>query len=325
MLLRCWKGIHCLSAEWHFWSIQLRLHVNNRFAASAVTCAISPLRTSSERKLSLWATRQPFTVEITFLHVFSLPNSLFFVSFLRLSDRSHTQEQAGSTPLTQAVAPSPSHNRDGSEKVRTFDKRTHHHKPFDRQRFVSVLWLRHAQRRDLVEVMSFFFPLANDHVCMLDTVTGNLEVNSVSSLSDQWEIRTSFTFFSFFETLLYNYCFLYHGDQNISWWRICKWQAVNFEIYLCSSAVNSDLGECFLGSVQAGDRINWPLTPRSRDVYFLEMPLAMLVSERRFGAYVYHRRPVGLHRNQRSRIWVKLPLSTEVSEWGERERRENNG
>ena len=62
------------------------------------------------------------------------------------------QEQAGSMPSTQAAAPSPSHNRHGSEKMRTFDKRTHHHKPFVRQRFVSVLWLRHAQLRDLVEV-----------------------------------------------------------------------------------------------------------------------------------------------------------------------------
>ena len=41
-------------------------------------------------------------------------------------------------PSTQAVEPSPSHNRDGSEKVRTFDKRTHRHKPFSRQRFVSA-------------------------------------------------------------------------------------------------------------------------------------------------------------------------------------------
>ena len=64
----------------------------------------------------------------------------------------HMQEQAGSMPLSQAVAPSPSHNRDGSEKVWTFDKRTHRLKPFDRRRFVSVLWLRHAQLRDLFEV-----------------------------------------------------------------------------------------------------------------------------------------------------------------------------
>ena len=91
-------------------------------------------------------------VEIALLYIFSLSNSLVFVSFLRLSDLSHTQEQAGSMPLTQAVAPSPSHNGDGSGKVRTFEKRTHRHKPFDRQRFVSVLWLRHAQLRDLVEV-----------------------------------------------------------------------------------------------------------------------------------------------------------------------------
>ena len=130
-----------------------RLHANNRFAASAVTCAISQLRTSSERKLSLSATRQPFMVEIALLYVFSLSNSLVFVSFLRLCDRSHTQDQAGSMPSTQAVAPSSSHNRDGSE-VRTFDKRTHRHKPFDRQRSVSVLWLRHTQLHDLFEVWS---------------------------------------------------------------------------------------------------------------------------------------------------------------------------
>ena len=85
-----------------------------------------------------------FTFEIALLFVFSLSNSLFFVSF------PHTQEQAGSMLSPQAVAQSPSHNRDGSEKVRTFDKRTHRHKPFDRQRFVSVMWLRHAQLRDLV-------------------------------------------------------------------------------------------------------------------------------------------------------------------------------
>ena len=152
VLIPCWKGVHCLSAAWHFRSVHGRLHVNNPFASSAVTCTMSQLRTSSERKLSLSATRQPFTVEIALLFVFSLSNSLFFVSFLRLSDRSHTQKHAGSMPSTQAVAPSPGHNRDGSEKVWTFDKRTHRHKPFDRQRFVSVLWLPHAQLRDLVEV-----------------------------------------------------------------------------------------------------------------------------------------------------------------------------
>ena len=90
-------------------------------------------------------------IEIALLYVISLSNSLVFVSFLRSYDQSHTQEQAGSVPSTQAVAPSPSYNRDSSEKVRTFDKRTHRHKPFDRQRFVSVLWLCNAQLRDLVE------------------------------------------------------------------------------------------------------------------------------------------------------------------------------
>ena len=146
------KGLHCLNAVWHVRSVHGRSHVNNRFAASAVMCAISQVRTSSERKLSLSATRPPFTVQIAFLYVFSLSHSLVFVSFLRLSDLSHRREQGRSMPLTQAVEPSPGHSRDGSEKVRTFDKRTHRHKLFDRQRFVSVLWLRHAQMLNLVEV-----------------------------------------------------------------------------------------------------------------------------------------------------------------------------
>ena len=77
--------------------------------------------------------------------------------FSSLIRRSHTQEQAGSMPSTQAVAPSSSHNRDDSEKVRTFNKRTHRHKPFDRQRFVSVLWLRHAQLRHLDLNQPIFF------------------------------------------------------------------------------------------------------------------------------------------------------------------------
>ena len=38
---------------------------------------------------------------------------------------------------------------------------------------------------------------------------------------------------------------LSHGDEIISWWRICRWLAVKFEIHLCSSGVDSDLGECF--------------------------------------------------------------------------------
>ena len=39
------------------------------------------------------------------------------MSFFRLSDLSHMQDQARSMPSTQAVARSPSHNRDGSEKI----------------------------------------------------------------------------------------------------------------------------------------------------------------------------------------------------------------
>ena len=82
---------------------------------------------------------------------------LLFVKFALLCDfssiiRTITYARASREPSPQAVAPSPSHNRDSSEKVWMFEKRTQHHKPFDRQWFVSVLWLRHAQLRGLVEV-----------------------------------------------------------------------------------------------------------------------------------------------------------------------------
>ena len=134
-------------------SVHGRLHVNMRFAASAVTCKISKRRTSSERKLSLSATRPPFTVEIALLYVFSLSNSLVFVCFFVYPTYHIGKSKAGAC-LTQAVAPSPGQSRDSSEKVRTFDERTHRHKPFARERFVSVLWLcqAHDQLRDLVEV-----------------------------------------------------------------------------------------------------------------------------------------------------------------------------
>ena len=89
----------CVTLPVGTWSVAR----NNRFAASAVMCASSQLRTSSERKLSLSVTRQPIIVEIGLFYVFSLSNSLVFVSFLRKSDRKHTQEHAGSMPSTQAV------------------------------------------------------------------------------------------------------------------------------------------------------------------------------------------------------------------------------
>ena len=66
-------------------------------------------------------------------------------------------------------------------------------------------------------------------------------------------ISQSFRFFitfrsmrvpTFFHFLKLFFCtklpFPYHGDQKISWWRICRWRAVNFEIHLCSSDMKSD-------------------------------------------------------------------------------------
>ena len=70
-----------------------------------------------------------------------------------------------------------------------------------------------------------------------------------SSLSDQWEIRLFFIFETVFFFFVQNYRFLYHGDQKISWFRICKWRAVNLEIHLCNSGMNCDC-ICRLISIQ---------------------------------------------------------------------------
>ena len=162
-----------------------------------------------------------------------------------------------------------------------------------------------------------------------------------SSLSDHVEMRLFFiSRNSFFGQ---NYRFLYHGDQKISWWRIGRWRAVNFEIHLCSSDmksdciwrsisiqyvqidpdVNSDLRNGSFGVEIRDTKHVDLLTSRctctstqvkiytdliaSTDLWpqgmftFLEM-LAMVESESSFGAYVCHRRPAGLHRDERSCI-----------------------
>ena len=99
-----------------------------------------------------------------------------------------------------------------------------HHKVLSRCRLVG----------SFVRPVEIFSPSAYDHVCTLDTVKGNLEVNSVFITIRSMRDTNKFHFFSFFQTLfIYNYCFPYHCDQKISWWRICRWRAVNFEIHLC--------------------------------------------------------------------------------------------
>ena len=54
------------------------------------------------------------------------------------------------------------------------------------------------------------------------------------------DIRTSFNFLHFFETFFTWLRFPLPWWSKISWWRICRWRAVNFEIHVCSSDMNSD-------------------------------------------------------------------------------------
>ena len=148
---------------------------------------------------------------------------------------------------------------------------------------------------------------------------------ALSSLSDQGEIRLFFHFSKLF--FIQNYRFLYHGDQEISWWTL-QVRAVNFEIHLWSSGMNAD---CIWRSIciqhvqieaglnsDPGNDSFWDKfvtlsmfidlltsTCRSTQVKiastdlwpqgmftFSEM-LALVESESSFGAYVCHRRPGG--------------------------------
>ena len=114
-----------------------------------------------------------------------------------------------------------------------------------------------------------------------------------SSLPDQWEIRTSFALLFYFQTLFY--CFPYHGD--------CRWLVVNFKIHLCSSGINSDLGECFLWGLCK--RWSHQLTSDpNKCLLFLKMHACSLacvdLSESSFGAIqervcISHGRPAWLH------------------------------
>ena len=112
-----------------------------------------------------------------------------------------------------------------------------------------------------------------------------------------------FHFFCIFSKLFY-YCFLYHGDQKIAWWRICRWQAVNFDIHLCSSGVNSDLGECLFWGLCKSVVASTDLWPQKMFTFFentYKWSLACVgLSESSFsaiqeGVCVCHARPTELH------------------------------
>ena len=160
-------------------------------------------------------------------------------------------------------------------------------------------------------------------------VTGNFAVKSLfMTFRNKRNEQVSFFFVFRNSFFLQNYRFLYHGDQKISCWRVCRWRAVNFEIHLCSSSLiseciwrsasiqyvqmwpgmNSDLGNsgsfCLWVEIRDAehvDRCSWKCTrvrshqltsDLKRRYFFLEM-LAIVVSESGFGAFVCLRRPAG--------------------------------
>ena len=87
-----------------------------------------------------------------------------------------------------------------------------------------------------------------------------------SSLSDQWEIRTSFTFFHFRISFFFNYRFLSHGDHRISWWRMCRWWGVNSKFTGVIPAWALTLKKASFGVCES--RWSHQLTSDPRDVSF---------------------------------------------------------
>ena len=83
--------------------------------------------------------------------------------------------------------------------------------------------------------------------CLTQSQAISQSIAFLSLLRSMRGTNKFYLFFRFFRNSFYR--FLYHGNQIISWWRICRWLVVNFEIYLCGSGVNSDLGECFFGGL----------------------------------------------------------------------------
>ena len=117
----------------------VELHVNNRVAS---TCGHVHNVTTSHfvRKETKFVSNKTAIYRRNRSYVCLVCVKLALVCVLCVcTDLSHTQVQAVCMPWMQAVAPSPSYNRDGSEKVRTFDKRTHRHKPCDIQKICERL------------------------------------------------------------------------------------------------------------------------------------------------------------------------------------------
>ena len=134
------------------------------------------------------------------------------------------------------------------------------------------------------------------------SLTQSQAISQSTAFSSQYQInerhkKVSLSFI-YRNSFIHHYCFFYHGDQQISWWRICRWRAGNFENHPCSPVVNSDLRECFFWGLCKPMIASTDLWPPEMFTFF-EM-LAMVVSESSFGACVCHGRPVGLHRHQRA-------------------------
>ena len=114
--------------------------------------------------------------------------------------------------------------------------------------------------------------------------------------------QVSLLFFIFRNSFIQNYRFLYCGYQKISWWRICRWQVVNFEIHhelglhlaIDQHPVCPNLAPAWtltlemvsfefwveIHDAEHVDRCSWKytrvwlyqLTSDLRDVYFLDIP-----------------------------------------------------
>ena len=166
------------------------------------------------------------------------------------------------------------------------------------------------------------------------------------------------TFFHFSKLIFCTkYRFFYHGDQKMSWWcrwravnfeihlwssgmnADCIWRLISIQHVQIVAGLNSDPGnDSFSVEIRDAKHVDRSiLTSRCRSTQvklytgliasidlwpqemftFSEM-LALVQSESSFGAYVCHRRPAGLHSDQRSCQYQKKTIGNRLRDcaWG---------
>ena len=139
--------------------------------------------------------------------------------------------------------------------------------------------------------------------CTLDTVKGNLKVNSVFNIIRSIAMSNTNMFhflFHFFET---STLFTMMSKRSPGGESAGGGPSTSKSTCVVAARILSS-ENAFVGFMQDGDRSNWPLTQQMFS--FFEM---LVESESSFAAYICHMKPAGLHCHQRLLLDVPSPPS----------------